>query len=264
MAHDRREGILAGIELREPSRRQIARHQREVPLSPEIVQQEAPFLLVIELEASRALDARDGAHIAADLRPIAQKRVGLLHDDILTARRQPILMRFRSLVLLEAEVGVTHLDSGSVDHTDSLTRTVPQLDPHLRLAERLEILGRAIVDTVRVIARRNLGGPEDQVLSARIVVDRLGRPCATRTIRRDTAYALFRPMDQVGGLPHHDRLATRGLGGRPITIAIDFQVRSYDIEFFSVRRAHDERVAQPLLAHGGDQDRVTIIEVGPM
>ena len=85
MAHDRRERILAGIELREPSGRQIARHQREVPLSPEIVQQEAPFLLVIELEAGRTFNAREGAHVAADLRPIAQKRVGLLHDDIFTA-----------------------------------------------------------------------------------------------------------------------------------------------------------------------------------
>ena len=173
-------------------------------------------------------------------------------------------MRFRSLVLLETIVGIAHLDGRRIDHADGPTRAVLQLDPHLRLTECLEILGRAIVDTVRVIARRNLGGPEDQVLSARIIVDRLGRPCATRTIRRDTAHALFRPMNQVGGLPHHDRLATRGLCGRPVTITIDFQVCSYDIEFFSVRRAHDERVAQTLLAHGGDQDRVTIIEVGPM
>lgn len=241
---------------------EVRRLEGQVAAAAELVEERVPLLLGVGLEHQRTFG---GAH-----RPLAdalgdrgpggvEERVALLLEDELAVGRGGGVV---PLVLRQTEVRSVVLDHRGVDDR------VTAVDPHLGLAEGVEVAGRRVHHAVvRVAGVRlvvvQLRGPEDDVLAALFVVERLGRPGVARAVGGDLHQALVGPVHEVGGLPDHDGLAAGALGGVPVAVAVDPQVGGDLVELVALGGADDERVAQALLTERGGQDGLAVVQLPP-
>ena len=175
------------------------------------------------------------------------------------------------LVLGEAVVHAVLEGDGGVDHAAACALRL--VDPDLRFREGDEVPRGRVHHPL--VARRDVtlvcgevvgverGRPVHDVLLVRRVPVRLGRPRVARVLGRDDDLALLRPVDEVVGLPHHDRAAAGLLGGAEVASAVDAQVGREQEEAVALRRADEEGIAQPLLAEGRGEHGLAVVEGDP-
>ncbi len=160
---------------------EVGRLERDVAAAAELVEERVPLLLGVGLEHQRSLGGvhRALADALGDGGPgRVQDRVALLLEDELAVGRGRAVV---PLVLGQAVVRAVVPDHRGVDDR------VAAVDPHLGLAEGVEVAGgrvhHAVVRVAGVVGVVvQLRRPEDDVLAALGVVERLRRPGVARAV----------------------------------------------------------------------------------